>query len=151
MPGVSYSGGITLPHAEIVTLDNLIHQITNQYNEALSKLDYFILGATLAICAYLAQTNPYGKLGLNKETMLMGTLLIFAASAIAGFRRIEKGISTLRLNARILQHPDATVRKRMIDDMNLEGKAHRLYQVRNALLLTGLGSYLAAKVWATYI
>lgn len=36
--------------------------------EASQKLDHFILGATLAICAYLAQTNPYAQLGINKET-----------------------------------------------------------------------------------
>jgi hypothetical protein len=131
-------------------LDNLIHQITNQYNEALSKLDYFILGATLAICAYLAQTNPYGKLGLNKETMLMGTLLIFAASAVAGFKRIENGVFTLGMNARILAHPDATFRQKKIDEMRSDRKAQRLYRLRNALLLLGLTSYLAVKVWAAY-
>ena len=50
---------------------NEVQILTTMHNEALHKLDYFILGVTLAICAYLAQTNPYAQLGINKETFLL--------------------------------------------------------------------------------
>jgi hypothetical protein len=46
----------------------------------------------LAICAYLAQTNTYAKIGLNQQTFLLGTLLIFGVNAFFGFRRIESGL-----------------------------------------------------------
>lgn len=66
------------------------NEVSTFYNEARSELDYFLLGATLAICGYLAQTNTYGRLGVNKETFLLITLLVFAArqrcGGIQGYR-----------------------------------------------------------------
>lgn len=79
------------------------------HNEAASKLDYFILGVTLAICAYLAQTNPYAQFGVNKETFLLGSLLVFASSAVCGFKRIESTIAALRMNA--LRWKSATLKQ----------------------------------------
>lgn len=128
-----------------------MERATASYNEASHKLDYFILGVTLAICAYLAQTNPYGQLGLNKETFLLGSLLVFAASAICGFKRIENTISLMGFNTIWLQQLEEERRRTLmkkISDGNYGGG--RYYKIRNYLLFAGLLCYLAAKVWATY-
>lgn len=128
-----------------------IERITASYNEASHKLDYFILGVTLAICAYLAQTNPYGQFGPNKETFLLCSLLVFAASAVCGFKRIENTISIMGHNTYWVQQLDEDSRKnlkRKIADDNASGG--RYYRFRNYLLFAGLLCYLAAKVWATY-
>ncbi len=85
--------------------------LTTAHNTAAEKLDYFILGVSLAICAYLAQTNPYGRIGLNRETFLLGSLLVFAASAVFGFLRIQSTIADVRQNAFALEEQDPKISK----------------------------------------
>jgi hypothetical protein len=131
-------------------LNNQVQLLTMTHNEAASKLDYFILGATLAICAYLAQTNPYAELGINEETFLLGSLLVFASSAICGFKRIEATIAVLRLNAMALEEPNLQLRARYIQMLKDDPAPHRRYVIRNYLLAAGLVCYLATKVWASY-
>ena len=131
-------------------LQNSVQLLTTMHNEAASKLDYFILGVTLAICAYLAQTNPYAQLGANKETFLLGSLLVFAASAICGFKRIEAAIAVLRMNAAALEERDLQLRAYCIKRLKEDRESHNWYIVRNYLLAAGLLCYLATKVWATY-
>jgi hypothetical protein len=126
------------------------HEVTTFHNEARNKLDYFILGATLAICGYLAQTNPYGRLGLNKETFLLGTLLVFAASAVAGFKGIETNIKMIRMNADALETHDAGLRDFLLKKLGEDRTAHRCYIAKKYLLLAGFACYLATKVWAEY-
>jgi hypothetical protein len=127
-----------------------IDQLTTLHNEAASKLDYFILGATLAICAYLAQTNPYGQVGINEETFLLLSLLIFAASATCGFKKIESGISALRMNAVALGYPDEQGRAYLVSKIRKDNTSYHWYQGRNFLLLLGLACYLVTKVSASY-
>jgi hypothetical protein len=127
-----------------------VQLLTTMHNEAANKLDYFILGVTLAICAYLAQTNPYAQLGVNKETFLLGSLLVFAASAICGFKRIESSIAALRMNAAALEAPTPEIRAHCLQKLRERRESHRWYMVRNYLLGAGLLCYLTTKVWATY-
>jgi len=127
-----------------------LEKLTMFHNEALHKLDYFILGATLAICGYLAQTNPYGKLGVNKETFLLGSLLIFAASAVLGFKRIEATIITIRMNAFALEPESRPLRSYFLAQLRKDNTANNYYKARNYLLFAGLICYLATKVWAAY-
>lgn len=129
---------------------NPVQQLTTMHNEAALKLDYFILGVTLAICAYLAQTNPYAQLGVNKETFLLGSLLVFAASAICGFKRIESVIAALRMNAAALEERHPAVRAELLRRLSESREPHRWYVIRNYLLGAGLLCYLATKVWASY-
>lgn len=127
-----------------------VRQLITMHNEAASKLDYFILGSTLAICAYLAQTNPYAPLDANKETFLLGSLLVFAASAICGFKRIESSIAMLRMNAEVLKEPNPVIRERLLKHLGKSRESHRWYKARNNLLLTGLSCYVVTKVWGAY-
>ena len=125
-------------------------QLIMMHNEAATKFDYFILGVTLAICAYLAQTNPYAPLDTNKETFLLGSLLVFAASAICGFKRIESSIAMLRMNADVLKEPNPVIREKLLNHLRNSRESHRWYVARNHLLLTGLSCYVVTKVWAAY-
>lgn len=127
-----------------------VQLLTTMHNEAASKLDYFILGVTLAICAYLAQTNPYAQFGANKETFLLGSLLVFASSAVCGFKRIESTIAVLRMNAAALEERDPQARAYFLKKLREDQEAHNWYKIRNYLLAAGLLCYLATKVWATY-
>jgi hypothetical protein len=127
-----------------------VELLTTLHKGETSKLDHFILGVTLAICAYLAQTNPYAQLGVNKETFLLCTLLVFAASAACGFKRLESTIESLRLNAIALQQEDPRLRAFMLEKVKERKSPFRYYRGRNYLLAAGLFCYLATKVWDTY-
>ncbi len=129
-----------------------IDQLIYRSQDEGTKLDYFIQGATLAICAYLAQTNPYGQLGLNKETFLLGSLLVFAVSAILGFKRLEAKVTSLFDNAEALQTPDRALRSKVLLGLRTTNntRAVRLYKYRNITLLLGLVCYVITKVWAAY-
>lgn len=131
-------------------INERIELLTTLHKEAANKLDYFILGATLAICAYLAQTNPYGRIGINAETFLLGSLLIFATSAICGFKRIESTVTSLGLNIFALQHEDPATREYFISLLKERKTPSRYYVARNYLLMLGLLTYLITKVWAAY-
>ncbi|VVN12718.1 hypothetical protein PS664_03888 [Pseudomonas fluorescens] len=131
-------------------INERIELLTSMHKEAANKLDYFILGATLAICAYLAQTNPYARVGINTETFLMVSLLIFATSAICGFKRIESNVTSLGLNIVALQQTDPAYREYFIARLKERRAPSRYYLARNYLLMLGLVTYLATKVWAAY-
>ncbi|WP_224786388.1 hypothetical protein [Pseudomonas fluorescens] len=119
--------------------------------EASNKLDQFILGVTLAICAYLAQTNPYAPLGLNQETMLLFSLLIFASSAAFGFWRIEAKIAVMFANAQALDANNSEViEAHRSMGLKFIRKSVLHYHCRNILLVAGLATYVGTKVWASY-
>lgn len=126
-----------------------IERATTIYNEATHKLDYFILGVNLAICAYLAQTNPYGNIGINKETFLLVSLIVFAASAAYGLRRIESALFLMRTNVFILNETNPEKQQRLYDQC-LANKGPTYATLRNTLLFVGLFCYVATKVWDTY-
>ncbi|NWF13505.1 hypothetical protein HX785_07395 [Pseudomonas reactans] len=122
--------------------------------EAADKLDYFMLGMTLAICAYLAQTNPYAPVEINKETFLLLSLLIFAGSAFFGFLRLEVTEKVLSANLRALEAHEKDETQKAESHLAKAGdyirKAKTYYKIRNLLLFAGLICYIGTKVWATY-
>jgi len=124
------------------------------YRETNDRFDQFVLAALLAVCAYLGQTNPYARLGLNFETLHFLSLVFFVASAICAFKRIEFVIVGYRCNHDLLvareglDHGKAEV---IIVGLELVKKrAERYYKIRNYLLFFGFGFYVLAKYWAVY-
>lgn len=59
------------------------------WRDAAEKFDYFVLGATGAICAYVLQTFQPSRLGLNVQTLQLIGLLVLFSSAYASYRRLE--------------------------------------------------------------
>jgi hypothetical protein len=131
-------------------LDRTDHLSTLQM-AASSKLDYFILGVALAICAYLAQTNPYAPLGINRETFLLLSLMIFTASAICGFLRLEFNVKEMRAYTRAHEASTEAEQARPIRfTARYRRRGNKAYQARNILLLLGLVFYVATKICASY-
>ena len=116
-----------------------------------NKLDHFILGASIAVCAYLGQTNPYARIGLNKETFLLMGLLLFGASAVYGFKRLEGRTALNLTSSRALAAQSAALREQFfeIGQTQIE-KMQKCYKYRNRLLIAGALVYLTTKVAATY-
>lgn len=125
------------------------------HHEASDKMDYFMLGAILAICAYLAQTNTYAKICLNQQTFLLGTLLIFGVSAFFGFRRIESGLHVVKHNGDYIQcfeTGDKEGARACFHLMNEESvKTGVFYRWRNYTLVAGFLCFIASKVAGQYL
>ncbi|MFJ3050840.1 hypothetical protein [Pseudomonas nitroreducens] len=125
------------------------------YLDSAHKFDHFLLGASLAACAYLAQTNPFGRVGYNVETMYLVALAALALSSYAGFRRLEAVTSVLRLNSKYLEIVatlDAATRKHVTQLVDGESeKSNWWYKVRNGFLYAGFLAYIGTKVIATYL
>lgn len=52
----------------------------------------------VAVCGYLAQSNPYAKVSWNLPTLYLLSLLFFAAAAFCGYKRLEQTIQVLKHN-----------------------------------------------------
>ncbi|WP_054910408.1 MULTISPECIES: hypothetical protein [unclassified Pseudomonas] len=125
------------------------------YLEAQSRFDQFVMGATLAVCAYLAQSNPYEKLGWNLPTLYFASLLLFAAAALCGFKRIEQVVQTLRHNTDLLEAQEKGIKDKVKEARAASHRAskqtHYFYLARNTFLFLGLITYIAAKVLGPYV
>ena len=122
-----------------------------------ANFDRFVLGASMAACAYLAQTMPFGPLGLNVSTMYLATLFMMALSAIFGFLRIESTISTMNANSSYLH----MIEMEQLNDLSMRQMARNavdkvaertktMYVLRNYTMLFSFFGYVVTKVYATY-
>ncbi len=70
--------------------------------EAAQRFEYFILGISTALCAYIGQNLPPQKLGLSPYTLEVASLVLLITSVIVGFRLIEAVIMCHRINQAML-------------------------------------------------
>ncbi|MNR26428.1 hypothetical protein D3C85_1436390 [compost metagenome] len=77
------------------------------------------------------------------------SLIVFAASAAFGLRRIESALFLLRTNVFILNQTDPVIRQNLYDQYHAD-KGPTYAKLRNILLFVGLFCYVATKVWDTY-
>jgi hypothetical protein len=130
------------------------HDMYRAYRDAQEKFDMYVLGAVLAICAYLGQSMPYAKIGFNPESVFLVSLILFVGSAYCGFKRMEHSIVHYRLNH---QYLDGLEKQDHIYASEvrgaLENNAARVgsyYRFRNSLMFLGLVAYVAGKYWLVY-
>ncbi|HCT2655596.1 TPA: hypothetical protein OTR99_001792 [Pseudomonas aeruginosa] len=125
------------------------------YMESSHKFDHFLLGASLAACGYLAQTNPYGRIGFNIETMYLVALLTLSASVLCAFRRLEQVTSVLRANSDYLEMADRLTpdqRQRAYAALQVVAdRPKKWYLLRNGFLYGGFIAYITTKVFAAYL
>jgi hypothetical protein len=73
-------------------------KIHESWRLATEKFDYFVLGVTGALCAYISQKYVPEKFGFNPGTFELLALVILVVAAVYGFRRIEKTMQLTLLN-----------------------------------------------------
>lgn len=78
-------------------------KVYESWRQAVEKFDYFILGVTGALCAYISQVYKPAQVDLNPGTLELLALLLLVAAAVAGFRRVESTILVTSLNHRYLR------------------------------------------------
>ncbi|MEW7856375.1 hypothetical protein AB2M95_10745 [Pseudomonas chlororaphis] len=122
-----------------------------------ANFDRFVLGASMAACAYLAQTMPFGQIGMNVSTMYLATLFLMALSAVFGFLRIEATISTMNANSSYLhmiemgQLNDISMRHMAREAVDkVADRTKTMYLLRNRTMLLSFFCFVATKVYATY-
>jgi hypothetical protein len=77
------------------------------WRDSTEKFDYFILGVTGALCAFISQTYKPVKIGVNAGTLEVIALLILVFAVIAGFRRLEKTLLITAINHQELHANEA--------------------------------------------
>ncbi|MCF7535379.1 hypothetical protein [Pseudomonas petrae] len=130
---------------------HIADQISLKAAEESAKLDQFLLGATMAVCAYLAQNNVYMPIGMNRSTVMIGCMLIFATSAALGFMRLNTVVKVYQENAKLVGADNTEDETDYKDEcQRLLLSSRRYGHIRNVLLFIGLAYYIAAKVGASY-
>jgi hypothetical protein len=76
--------------------------VFQQAREGAQRFEYFLLGISLALCAYEGKTLSPQKLGLNAYTIEVLAVLLIIVSVIFGFKHIQMMIATSSLNHEIL-------------------------------------------------
>lgn len=72
------------------------------YREASQRFEYFILGVSGALCAFVAQHLAPQRIGLTPYTLELFSLVLLASSVFVGFKRIERIIVCHSLNHKLL-------------------------------------------------
>lgn len=131
-----------------------VTELHKVYIESASKSDHFMLGAIAAACAYLAQSNPYGRIGFNAETLFLIDLIALGLAALFAYRKIENTIQVLKYNAQFLQgrsngDAEAYLGYRLLAD-KYANKTIVDHALRNLFMALGFVLYVAAKVWRVY-
>jgi len=128
--------------------------LNDTYYKSSFGFDQFVLGATLAGCAYLAQTIAYDQLGWNPATVQLVPLLLMALAAYFGFKRIEASIHTVKLNAAYLQlcsqYPGNAFPEQKAYAERASDRSGGYYSLRNLLLMLSLMGFVAAKILVKY-
>ena len=73
-------------------------KLRTTWRDSTEKFDYFILGVTGALCAFISQTYKPAKIGVNAGTLEVVALLILVLAVVASFRRLEKSLLTTATN-----------------------------------------------------
>jgi len=142
------------------------------YRESEQRFEYFILGLSVALVAYVAQSAKPERLGLSPYTLTLLSVLLIVASIIFGFTRIALMILAKRLNHDILHlgekrgqlvpargtsvlnrdSGEQLTPKQIEQELNemVVARMRRYYPWRNWLLLAGFLGLLLAKVLGAY-
>ena len=124
------------------------------FTGASEKFDYFISAIITATLAYLGQQASFSPIGFNVSTINLLSIIIFAISGFASFKRIETSIIHHRLNYEYLKFTEENCIE--LADKNSSGmyvvarNAAFWYRIRNICLLMGFLSYIVAKLLYAY-
>lgn len=125
------------------------------FRESSEKFDHLVLAAIVAICAYLVQSIPFGRIGFNVETMYLYGLFIFGSAGVCGFKRSEWTIQVYSANHSMLdameKRQGEKYRTARINLFKFQKRSYLYYRARNILFLSGFLCYVATKVFTQYV
>lgn len=131
-----------------------IQTLNDSYYKGTMGFDQFVLGATLAACAYLAQTATYDQLGWNPSTLQLFPLLLLGLTALFGFKRIESSIQTIKLNSAYLQllsdFPGNAFPEQRGYVQEESDRSGFYYGIRNKFILLSFLTFVSVKILVKY-
>lgn len=131
-----------------------IQTLNDNYYKGTMGFDQFVLGATLAACAYLAQTATYDRIGWNASTLQLIPLIVLGFSAFFGFKRIESSIQTIKLNSAYLQlctdYPRVPFPEQKGYVQTESDRSGMYYGLRNKFILLSFLVFVITKVLVKY-
>jgi len=69
------------------------------YRSESQRFEYFMIGVSVALCAYIGQTIKPEKFAFSPYTLEVISVALIAASVVAGFKRLEQIVFGHQLNA----------------------------------------------------
>lgn len=134
--------------------DPRVSALDDHYYKGNLSFDQFVLGATLAASAYLAQTQKYSQLGWNEPTLLLLPLGVLVLSAWLGFKRIECTIHLLKTNARYIElcatYPGNDFKQILDATRRVGDKTGFYYRWRNRAIFAAFICHMGVKLLSTY-
>lgn len=143
------------------------------WRDASDKQDYYVLGMSVALTAYLGEHLVVGVVGFNAPTIQLASILFFATSVISGLLRIRKGVNVLAGSAVIIEQEGRVeaLRSSLHDGVgpsdigrlettlaslraDRDGHARtgkRAFIWRDVCLAVGIAVFATAKVWAAVV
>lgn len=82
---------------ELAHIDSAAKAADEEYkffHETQRQFDYFVLGLTGALCAYVGEHNEPKALGLNSFTLKLAALVVLGLSGFFGFLKASANVST---------------------------------------------------------
>ena len=125
------------------------------FRESSDKFDHLVLAIIVAVIGFLVQTIPFGKLGLNVETMYLYALTLFGLAGISAFKRTEWSIQVYAKNHSMLEslekrnHAGFLGNRVALD--KCQSRTYFYYRARNIFIFTGLVCFIITKVFETYV
>lgn len=125
------------------------------FRESSEKFDHLVLAIIFATIGFLVQTIPFGKVGLNIETMYLYSLALFGCAGVSAFKRAEWAILVHAKNHAMLdalekgKKPEYLGNRQALD--KCQNRTYMYYRARNIFIFTGLVCFIVTKVFEQYL
>lgn len=123
--------------------------------ESSDKFDHLVFALIFATIGFLVQTIPFGKIGLNVETMYLYSLALFGAAGVSAFKRAEWSIQAHAKNHSMLDALEKGQQAEYLGNRialnKCQLRTYRYYRARNIFIFTGLFCFIATKVFEQYL
>lgn len=125
------------------------------FRESSDKFDHLVLAIIVAVIGFLVQTIPFGKLGLNVETMYLYSLTLFGFAGMSAFKRAEWSIQVYAKNHSMLEAIEKRNQAGYLGSRialeKCQSRTYFYYRARNIFIFTGLVCFIVTKVFETYV
>lgn|ERR1039457_602825 len=83
-------------------MSDVTETIYSHARDSAQRFEYFLLGISVGLCAFVGQTVKPERFGLSPYTFQIAFLIVLIVSVVAGFRRVELMIATAGINHEIV-------------------------------------------------
>ncbi|MDR7056361.1 hypothetical protein J2W70_003742 [Pseudomonas koreensis] len=125
------------------------------HRDSSDKFDHLVFALIFATIGFLVQTIPFGRIGLNVETMYLYSLALFGFAGISAFKRAEWSIQAHAKNHAMLDALEKQMQAQYLGSQIALGKCqvrtYRYYRARNIFIFTGILCFVITKVFEQYL